>query len=214
MLWGVTTVALAVVLVRTAFEYSDRPALIDGTLLVDDDDADRLAAVAATVLIVYVLAIIVHGVWSVITATNARRVTVHAPNPASFGIIFVPMPVLVVVGLLIGGDVGLIVIGVGLLLAFFALLRVNQMLMTLSGRLGGELRGFSTWTAMIGVAYLIGVVENFLFGRAVGRLGFLGAATLAQGVLIGIGAVIGYRAMRELDATLRTHRQTERVSGA
>ncbi len=212
LLWGVITVIVALVLLRTAFEYSDRPALVDGTLLVDDDDAALIGAVVVTSAIVYVLAIVVHGVWSVLTALNARRVTVHAPHPGSFGVVFVPMPVLITVGLLIGDDAGYVIVLVGLAFAFLALLWVNQMLMGLSSRLGGELRGFGRWTLLISVVYLIGVVENFLFGRAEGRLGFLATATLVQGALIVAGAVVGYRAMRALDDTLRNHRRAKRTT--
>jgi hypothetical protein len=210
VLWGVSMALLGVALARFAFEYSDRTPSFDGTLLVDDDDADRIAFVAGVVSLVYVLTLIVHAVWSVLVALNARRVTVHAPNPASFGILFAPAPVLVVTGLLIGGNVGYWIVLIGLAYAFFALLRSNQMLMTLSSHVGGELRGFSTWTALIGFAYLVGVVENLLFSQTAGQLGFFATASLMQGVLIGIGGVVGYRSMSALDATMRGSRQVQR----
>ena len=209
MLWGVSLVLFGVALARLAFEYSDSPTF-DGLLAVDDEDADRIALIAGVVALVYVVTIIVHAVWSVLVALNARRVTVHAPNPATFGILFAPMPALVVIGLLIGGTVGYWVVVAGLVFAFFALVRVNRMLASLSLRLGGELRGFSTWTALIGAAYLVGVAENFLFSNVAGRLGFFATASLIQGVLIGIGSVTGFRAMRALEATLVSSRQVRR----
>ena len=210
VMWGASMALFGVALARFAFEYSDRSPSFDGTLLVDDDDADRIAFVAGVVVLVYILTLIVHAVWSGLVALNARRVTVHAPNPASFGVLFAPVPVLLVTGLLIGGNAGYWVVVIGMVFAFFALLRSNQMLMTLSSRLGGEVRGFSTWTALIGVAYLVGVVENFLFSQTAGQLGFFATASLMQGVLIGIGGVVGYRSMGALDATLRGSRQVQR----
>ena len=211
ILWGLTMIALAVVIVRVAIEYAGRPTIAAGTFLVDDSDLERVGAVGGTMIIVYVLTIVVHGVWSVLIAINARRVTVHAPNPGSFGLVFVPMPVLVVVGLLVGGDLGYWIVLAGLTLALFALIRANQMLMTLSSRLGGELRGFSTWTMLVAATYLIGVLQNLLVTRGEGRIGFLGAVTFAQGALIVLGGVVGLKAMQALETTLRTHRQARRV---
>ena len=209
MLWGISLALFGVALARLAFEYSDRPSF-DGLLALDGEDAENIAVVAGVGVLVYVVTIIVHAVWSVLVALNARRVTVHAPNPATFGIVFAPMPVLVVTGLLIGGTVGYWVVLAGLAFAFFALMGANRMLMALSARLGGQLRGFSNWTALIGVAYLVGVVENIVFSNVAGRLGFFATASLLQGVLIGIGGVIGFRAMRALEATLTSARQAGR----
>lgn len=211
ILWGLSTIAFGIALARLAFDYSDRPAVLGESLRIDDSDNERIGFVASVVVLVYVLTIIVHGVWAVLVALNARRVTVHAPNPATFGIIFAPMPVLVVAGLLIGGTVGYWLVLAGLGFAFFALLLVNRMLMALSARLGGALKGFSTWTLIITLVYLVGVAENFLFSEAASRLGFFATATFMQGVLIMAGGVFGFRAMQALEETLRTHRQTRRA---
>ncbi len=210
VLWGVSLVALGIALVRLAFDYTD-VWTGENVFLEDEEDVGRVAIAGGAVAVTYVLTIIVHAVWAVLIALNARRVTVHAPNPASFGIIFVPMPVLVLVGLVLGGDVGYVLVLLGFALAFLALLYSNRMLMTLSSRLGGALTGFSRWTLVITAAYMVGLVENFLFRRAVARLGFFATATLVEGVLIVIGGVVGFKAMTALEETLHRHRQTRRA---
>jgi hypothetical protein len=209
VLWGVSVALFGVAVARLAFENADSQTF-DGPLALDQQDGDRVAVIAGVVALVYVVTVIVHAVWSVLVAINARRVTVHAPNPATFVIVFTPMPVLVVIGLLIGGTVGYWIVVAGLVFAFFAVMRVNQMLMSLSSRVGGELRGFSNWTALIGVAYLVGVAENLLITSPAGRLGFFATALLLQGALIVAGGVVGFRAMRTLEATLSSARQVRR----
>ena len=84
------------------------------------------------------------------------------------------------------------------------------MLMSLSGRLGGQLIGFSRWTLCLALTYLAGVVLNFLFSQAAAQLGLYATLSLVQGVLIGVGGVIGFGAMRALEDTLRNHRQNQR----
>ncbi len=211
VLWGIAMVAFAVALARLAFDYSGEVPVLGEELELDDRDAERVGLAAGAVAVTYVITIVVHAVWGTLTALNARRVTVHAPNPASFGVLFAPMPVLVIAGLLVGGDVGYYLALAGLAFAFFALFVLNRMLMALSGRLGGALSGFGQWTALITAVYLVGVAENFLFSRAVGRLGFFAAATLLQGAFIIIGGVVGHRAMAALEATILNHRQARRV---
>ncbi len=210
VLWGLGLVVFGVVLALLAFEYADVPVFLGDELVVAAADTDRVTFVATIVGIVYVAAIVTHGIWAVLVATNARRITVHSPNPGTFAVAFVPMPLLAVTGLVIGGRLGYWLVVAGLTFAFFALVLVNQMLMSLSGRLGGQLTGFSRWTLCLALTYLAGVVLNVLFSQAAAQLGLYATLSLVQGVLIGVGGVIGFGAMRALEDTLRTHRRTER----
>lgn len=214
VLWGAALVVFGILVAALAFEYSGEAVFLDEDLAVTDSDTAALTLVGGIVGFAYLAAIVTHGVWAVLSAINARRVTVHSPNPATFAIAFAPMPLLVVAGLLIGGRLGYWLAVIGLSIAFFALILVNQMLMALSARLGGQLRGFSQWTLCIMLTYFAGVVLNFLFAQAAAQLGLYATLSFIQGVLIAIGGVIGYRAMRALEETLRTHRRTNRVDVA
>ncbi|NNE13254.1 MAG: hypothetical protein HKN41_13520 [Ilumatobacter sp.] len=211
VLWGVMTVLLAAVVVKLTFDYSDVPIFLADELLIDDDDVRLLVIVGGLLGLTYVAAVVCHGVWAIVTALNARRVTVHAPNPGTFALVFAPMPLLVVAGIVIGGTVGYWLVIGGLVLAFLGLVLANQMLMALSARLGGALTGFSRWSLALFLVHLAGAAQNLLFFQSVAQLGFYATLMLVQGVIIAGGGVVGLRAMRDLEATVTTHKQVARV---
>ena len=122
--------------------------------------------------------------------------------------------VLLVAGLVIGGRVGYWLAVAGLSIAFVALILVNQMLMALSGRIGGQLLGFSRWTLCLTLTYLAGVALNVLFSQSSAQLGFYATLALVQGALIALGGVIGLSAMRALDVELQEHRRVRRADPA
>lgn len=210
VVWGVGLVVFGVLLAKLAFDYADLPVFFGDDLALADADADRVVLVGTIVGVAYVAAIVAHGVWAVLTAINARRITVHSPNPGTFAIAFTATPLLLGAGLVIGGRLGYWLVVAGLTVAFFALVLVNQMLMTLAARLGGDLSGFSRWTLCLVLAYLAGVALNLLFARSTAQLGFYATLSFLQGVLIVVGGVIGFRAMRVLEQTLSDHRQAPR----
>lgn len=209
--WGVGLVGFGLVVAKLAFDYSDLPVFLGDDLALSGDDADLVELVGTVVGIAYVAAIVAHGIWAVLAAINARRITVHSPNPGTFAIAFAPTPVLLVAGALVGGRLGYWLVVVALTVAFFALILVNQMLMALSARLGGDLSGFSRWSLCITLTYLAGVVLNFLFARAAAQLGLYATLSVIQGALITAGGVIGFGAMRTLERTLGEHRRSQRV---
>jgi hypothetical protein len=139
---------------------------------------------------------------------------VHSPNPGTFAIAFAPTPLLLGTGLVIGGRLGYWLVIAGLTVAFFALILVNQMLMALSARLGGDLSGFSRWTLCLMLTYFAGLALNLLFVRAAAQLGLYATLSFLQGVLIVAGGVIGFRAMRALEQTLSDHRQAPRTASS
>lgn len=210
--WGVMTVLLAAVVVKLTFDYADVPVFLADELVLDDGDLRLVVIVGGLLGLTYVAAVVCHGVWAIIAAINARRVTVHAPNPGTFAIVYTPMPLLVVAGLVIGGRLGYWLVVAGLVLAFIALVLANQMLMALSARLGGALSGFSRWTLCFALVNLAGAAQNVLFVQAVAQLGFYAALLFVQGVIIGVGGIVGYRAMRDLEHTLATSKQVARVA--
>lgn len=214
VLWGVMTVLLAAVVVKLAFEYADVPVFLADELILDDDDSRLVVIVGGLLGLAYVAAVVCHGVWAVIAAINARRVTVHAPNPGTFVLVFTPMPLLLVAGLVISGTLGYWLVVGGLVVAFVALVLANQMLMALSARLGGALSGFSKWTLCFALVHLAGLAQNVLFSQAAAQLGFYAALLLIQGVVLGAGGVIGFRAMRDLERTLATHKQVARATAS
>jgi hypothetical protein len=211
VVWGVGLVAIGVLVGKLALDYSDRPVFLDDRLVVADRDIDRLELGLVLVGLAYVVAVTTHGVWAVLSAVNARRVTVHSPNPATFVLAFAPMPLLVGAGLIVGGVLGYWLVMVGLTIAFFALILVNKMLMALSARLGGDLAGFGRWSLCIVLTYVAGVVVNVLFARSAAQLGLYATVGVIQGALIIAGGVIGFGATRELDTALRSHRQVRRA---
>lgn len=210
VVWGVGLVVFGVLVAKLAFDYANLPVFLGDDLVLVDADADRIAIVGTIVGVAYVAAIVAHGIWAVLAAINARRITVHSPNPGTFAIAFAPTPLLLGSGLVIGGRLGYWLVVAGLTIAFFALILVNQMLMAVSARLGGDLSGFSRWSLCITLTYLAGVVLNFLFARAAAQLGLYATLSFLQGVLIAAGGVIGFRAMRALEQTLIDHGQAPR----
>lgn len=208
--WGVALMGFGVVVGLLAFEYSDSSVFLGDELVIDDGDTDRIVIAGTIVGLIYVAAIVGHGIWAVLSAINARRVTVHSPNPGTFAIAFAPTPLLLVGGLVIGERLGYWMVIAGLTVAFMALILVNQMLMALSGRIGGQLMGFSRWTLCLTLTYLVGVVLNVLFSQSTSQLGFYATLSLAQGALIAFGGVIGLSAMRALEATIQNHRRVRR----
>ena len=213
VLWGIGLVVISVMLALSAFEYSGAPVFLGDELLIDGSDTDRLTLVATIVALVYATAVITYGIWAVLAAINGRRVTVHSPNPGTFALAFAPMPLLVGAGLVIGGRLGYWLVVAGLTLAFFALILVNQMLMALAARQGGSQRGSSRWSLCLVLVYFAGVALNVLYSQGAAQLGFYATLTLLQGVLIAVGGVIGFGAMRGLEETLRSHRRTASADG-
>ena len=140
-----------------------------------------------------------------------KSVTVHSPNPGTFAVAFAPTPILLGAGFVIGGRIGYWLVMAALTIAFFGLVLVNQMLMALSARLGGDLTGFGRWSLCIVLTYVAGVVLNVLFAQATAQLGLYATVAVLQGALIVAGGVFGFRAMRALEVTLREHRQVQRA---
>lgn len=211
VVWGVGLIVFGAMVTKLAFDYADQPVFLGDRLAVADRDVDRLELGGALVGLASVAAIIAHGIWAVLTAINARRVTVHSPNPGTFAVAFAPTPILLGAGFLIGGRLGYWLVAAALTIAFFGLVLVNQMLMALSARLGGDLSGFGRWSLCIVLTYVAGVVLNVLFAQAAAQLGLYATVAVLQGALIAAGGVFGFRAMRALEATLRDHRQVQRV---
>jgi hypothetical protein len=212
VVWGVGLVVFGMLIAKLAFDYAGLPVFLGDELALADADADRVALAGTIVAVAYGAAIVMHGVWAVIIAINARRITVHSPNPGTFAIAFAPTPLLLGTGLVIEGRLGYWLVIAGLTVAFFALILVNQMLMALSARLGGDLSGFSRWTLCLMLTYFAGVALNLLFVRAAAQLGLYATLSFLQGVLIAAGGVIGSRAMRALEQTLSDHRQAPRTA--
>ena len=211
MLWGLGVVIFSVLVALIAFEYSGAPLFLGDELLLAGADTDRLALVGTIVGVVYMAAIVTHGVWAVLAAINGRRVTVHSPNPGTFVIAFAPMPLLVVAGLLIGGRLGYWLVVAGLAIAFFALILVNQMLMALAARQGATVSGFSRWSTCLVLVYLGGFAMNFLYAQGAAQAGLYATISLVQGILISVGGYIGFGAMRDLESSLRMPRRIERA---
>ena len=211
VVWGIGLIVFGAVVAKLAFDYADQPVFLGDRLVVADRDIDRLEVGGALVGLASVAAIIAHGIWAVLNAINARRVTVHSPNPGTFAVAFAPTPILLGAGFVIGGRVGYWLVMAALTIAFFGLVLVNQMLMALSARLGGDLTGFGRWSLCIVLTYLAGVVLNVLFAQATAQLGLYATVAVLQGALIVAGGVFGFRAMRALEVTLREHRQVQRA---
>ena len=210
VVWGAGLIVFGVIVAKLAFDYADQPVFLGDRLVVADRDVGRLELGGALVGLASVVAILAHGVWAVLNAINARRVTVHSPNPGTFAVAFAPTPILLGAGFVVGGRLGYWLVIAGLTIAFFGLVLVNQMLMALSARLGGDLSGFGRWSLCIVLAYVAGVVLNVLFAQAAAQLGLYATVAVLQGALIVAGGVFGFRAMRALEATLRDRRQVQR----
>ena len=211
VLWGVLVIVSGIVVGVLALRYSGEPVFVGDDLVVDDADVDLVVAVGALVVVSYVAAIVAHGVWAALTAINARRVTVHAPNPGTFVVAFAPAPLLLVAGLVVGDTVGYALVAVGLTVGFVAMILVNQMLLALSGRVGRRLLGFSRWTVCLVFVWVAGVVINLLFSQATSQLGVYAFLSLVQGALVVLGGVIGASAIRELGEEVREHRRVRRA---
>ena len=211
VVWGLALVAFGAIVAQLAVEYSGATVFVGDDLVVDGGDDRRLTAVAVVLGVAYVLAVVAHGIWAIVAAINGRRVTVHSPDPGTFAVAFAPAPMLLVAGVVVGGRLGYWLFVAGLLVGFLALLLVNQMLMALSVRLGGQQSGFSRWTACIALTYVAATVANVLFSAATDQLGVYAAVAFVQGGLVIAGAVVGLRAMRGLEEAVATHRQVRRA---
>lgn len=210
VVWGAALFLFGLFVAKLAFDYADQPVFLGDRLVVADSDVDRVGVGLVLVGIAYVGAIVVHGIWAVITAINARRVTVHSPNPVTFVIASAPMPILLGVGVLVGGRLGYWLALIGMSVGFFALILINRMLLALSARLGGDLVGFRRWSTCIILTYVVGIGLNVLFGQAAAQLGLYATLAVLQGSLIAAGGLFGLGAMRGLDHTLRTRRRVQR----
>lgn len=210
-LWGLALIASGAVIAQLAFEYSDRSVFVGDAVVIDDSDERRLTTVAVVLAVAYVLAVVAHGIWAIVTALNGRRVTVHSPDPATFAVAFAPAPLLLVAGVVAGGRLGYWLFVAGLLVGFLALLLVNQMLLALSVRLGGRSEGFSRWTLAIALTYVAAAAANILFAAATDQPGVYAAVAIVQGGLVVAGAVVGLGAMRDLERAIAGHRQVRRA---
>ncbi len=211
VLWGVLLVGSGILVAALAVRYSGESVFAGDELAVDDADVDRVVVVGAVVVLSYVAAVLAHGIWAALTAINARRVTVHSPNPGTFVAAFAPTPLLLVAGLLVGGPAGYLLAAVGLTIGYLAMTLVNQMLVALSGRIGRQLLGFSRWTLCLMLAYVVGFVMNLLFSQAASQLGVYAFLLIVQGALIVTGGVIGHSAMQAIEDELRNHRRVQRT---
>lgn len=213
VVWGAGLFLFGLFVAKLAFDYADQPVFLGDRLVVADSDVDRVGVGLVLVGIAYVGAIVAHGLWAVLAAINARRVTVHSPNPVTFVVAFAPMPILLGIGLLVGSRLGYWLVVVGLSVGFFASILINKMLLALSARLGGDLVGFRRWSTCIILTYVVGVGVNVLFGQAAAQLGLYATLAVLQGSLIAAGGMFGLGAMRSLDHTLRTRRRVVRDRG-
>ncbi|MFW2332558.1 hypothetical protein [Ilumatobacter sp.] len=213
VLWGGAVVLFGILMATLAFDYSGKAVFDGDELVVEDADADLIVAIATAVGALFAAAIVVHGIWAALMAYNARRITVHSPNPGTFVLAFAPAPLLLIAGLVVGGRGGYALVAVGLTVGFVAVILVNQMLLALSGRMGRQLHGFSRWTVCLVLTYAAGFFINLMFSQSTSQLGVYATLSLVQGVLISLGGFIGYSAMDDLGDELRSHRQVHRVAG-
>lgn len=209
---GFLLLGWAVLTMRTAIETGGSIPLL-GAVDLDAGDLDRLGVITVVVLVVAAVTIAIHGVWGFLAGLDAARVTVHAPRPIAFAGAFVPAPLLIVAGLVVGGTTGEMLIAVGLLISIAALVRLNLILITVASHVGRGVRGFGLWTWLLVVAYLVALLERFVVSPASGRLAALAVLSVVQGVLVIVGAVIGRRAMRSFEQALLDHPRVRRAVG-
>ena len=207
---GALMVGWSVLVVRTGIE-ADGELSLFGEIGLAKTDLDRLSVLTTLLLVVTAAVIGLHGIWGLLAGLDASRATVHAGQAMSYAGAFVPAPLMIVGGLVVGDAVGEILVIFGVFVSVVAIVRLNLMLITLSSYIGGGTRGFGMWTWLLVVSYLIALAQRFLVAPETGRLGLLATLAAIQGAMVVAGGVVGRRAMRSFERAVERHPQVRRA---